>query len=73
MPILNQIRILSESISGLISLRAELVDKAISMGICWKEIAFMDKFSAIKMCKNQRNCTLREAYDIVNKYIEYCR
>ncbi len=70
MPILNQIRILSESISGLISVRSALVDKAISMGVCWEEIAFVDKFSAIKMCQKQKNCTFREAYNLVNEYLK---
>ena len=69
MPILNQIRILSESISGLILLRNDLVEKAISMGLCWEELAFVDKFSAIRICKAQGR-TLREAYDMVNNYIK---
>jgi hypothetical protein len=70
MPILNQIGILSDSISQLIRLKNDLVDKAISMGICWEELAFVDKFSAIKLCCKQANCNLMAAKNIVEKYLE---
>lgn len=70
MPILNQIRILSTSIEGLVSLKRELVDKAVSMGVCWEELAFVDKFSAIKVCCQQVNCNLMAGKAIVDRYIK---
>jgi hypothetical protein len=69
MSILNELRILSECISSMVQVRNSLVDKAVSMGVCWEEIAFIDKFSAIKVCQRQGH-TLREAYQIVFNYIE---
>lgn len=70
MPILNQIRILSESISNLISLKTALVDKAVAMGVCWEELVFVDKFSAIKICCRQVNCNLMAAKKLVDEYIQ---
>lgn len=70
MPILNEIRILSESINSLILLKTSVVDKFVQGGGCWEELAFVDKFSAIKICCHQVNCNLMAAKNIVEKYIE---
>lgn len=69
MPILNKIRVLSDAIGDLITLRTELVAEAIRMGVTWQELAFIDKISAIKVYKAENNCSLTEAKEKVDQFI----
>lgn len=69
MPIYNKIRYLSQTIVGLQKMKNELLDEAIQLGASWQELAFLDKFAAIKLYMQTHKVTLIEAHKEVSLFI----
>jgi hypothetical protein len=70
MPVLDELRIVTKELRQLYETKSRLIRKASELGVHWKELAFIDKHSAIVIVKDEVECTLMEAKDIVDRFLK---
>jgi hypothetical protein len=68
-PILNRIRKSQEKFESICRERENLYEEAKRLGVQWQEVAFIDKFLAIKLYREQEKCDLHFAKSAVENWL----
>ena len=57
------------TIKTLSKVRDNIISNAISQGLTWEDLARLDRTSAVKLCREKKGLTLKEAYEKVKQVV----
>ena len=66
---IEKLRALSDSIATLNRVLYCMIDECINEGMAWQQLALINKFYGVRAYKYTHNVSLREAMDVVEKFL----